>query len=347
MVFVPNDSAKIRQAYCTLAEMDADLGDLGLRPDILTRFILPASQYLQREIGQFIPTLEMRIIAGNSRAELVIPPLLSLITVKNDESLLPASVFILLPATRMWANGPYVRISLDPEVTSGAYWVPEKNAVEISGTWGLWEQVARTGATLTSNQAIDAETLEASDAGKVSPGMTLLIESEVQFVTGFGDPVAAVTALAATLDNQGETLTVASSANIFPGEIIRVDFEQMKVLDKKVGKLNVARGWAGSTKTGHSSSADIDVYKVFAVERSVNGTAAAAHVATTALRRYSVPEDINYLTRQIATLMLKKAQTGYAGRSGNSETGETFYNYEFPKDAIARVKANYYIPHTR
>jgi hypothetical protein len=175
----------------------------------------------------------------------------------------------------------------------------------------------------------------------------LLIESEMQYVNGTGSPTAEVTALSAGCDNQTETLSVASSADLHPGEIIRVDFEQMKVLDKKTGKVNVLRGWAGTTKTAHASSADVDVYKVFTVERGVNGSTAAQHAANAVIRRYTAPEDVNYLTRQIATLMMKKAQTGYAGRSGNAETGETFYNFEFPKDVIARVKRNYFIPHMR
>ena len=239
MVFDPQDSAKIRLPYCTLGEMDADQGDIGLRDDILTRFIMPASQYLLNEIGQFIPTLETRLIAGNNKADLVIPPLLSLITVKNDESLLPGNVFLLLPTTRMWANGPYIKISLDPEITTGAYWVAEKNAVEISGTWGLWEQIVKIGATVKTTQLITDETLEVSDAGKVSPGILLLTQGEVEFVTGFSDPILGVTALGANCDNQAEVLTSFENANIYPGEIIRIDFELMKVLGKRPDRLNV------------------------------------------------------------------------------------------------------------
>ena len=240
-----------------------------------------------------------------------------------------------------------VRLEARVHLVTGAIWLPYKDAVQITGVWGLYEQTVDSGATLGAAQAIDAGLLDVSDAGKISAGMVLLVQSEIQFVTGFSAPVAAVTDLTADCDNQTESLTVTDSTNIYPGEVIRIDFELMKVLDKRTGKLSVARGWAGTTKTAHSSSADIDVYKVFKVDRAVNGSVAAAHADTTPIKRYMVPEDVNYLTRQIATLMLKKSQTGYAGRSGNSESGETFYNFEFPRDAITRVKKNYAIPHMR
>lgn len=347
MAFTAIEPAKIRMPYCTLDEMAADLGDIGLRDDILSRFILPASQYLLNEIGQFIPTFEVKLLTGNGKADLVIPPLLEISSAANNGHVVASDQYVLEPTTRMWKHGPYVKISLETGLIMGVYWLPIKNSVELVGLWGLWEQLAPSGTTVKTNQAIDAETLEVPNAGLISPGMVVLIENEMQFVSGTGSPAAAVTALNAACDNQTETLSVASSANLYAGEILRIDFEQMKVLDKKTGKASVARGWAGTTKTAHSSSADVDVYKVFTVERAVNGTSAAAHAANAVIKRYKVPEDINYLTRQIATLMMKKAQTGYAGRSGNSETGETFYNFEFPRDAIARVKKNYEIPHLR
>jgi len=347
VTFTPVVSAKKRFAYCTLSEMAADLGDIGIRDDVLARFIIPATQYLLNEIGQFLPIYETRVFSGNSKADLVINPLLTLESVTNDTTPVLAGSYILEPTTRMWQYGPYVKISLDLQNATGAFWIPKKDAVQISGTWGLYEQIKTTGATIKTTQGAADATLEVSDAGKVSSGMLLLVESEMQFVTGFSDPAAAVTSLSVTCDNQTESLTVASTANIHVGEIIRIDFERMLVLDKTSTKINVARGWAGTTKTAHSSSADIDVYKVFTVDRAVNGSAAAAHAATTAIQRYIMPEDVNYLCRQIATLMMKKSQTGYAGRSGNSETGETFYNFEFPRDVIERVKRNYAIPHMR
>ena len=79
----------------------------------------------------------------------------------------------------------------------------------------------------------------------------------------------------------------------------------------------------------------------------MNGTTAATHATSTAISRYFVPDDILYLTKEIATLSANKALSGYQGRTGNGETGVVFYNDAFPKFDIDKVKSNYYIPRIR
>jgi len=83
------------------------------------------------------------------------------------------------------------------------------------------------------------------------------------------------------------------------------------------------------------------VYRTVTVERAVNGTTAAAHLLNAAISRYMVPDDILFLTKQIATLMINKARGGYAGKSGNAESGEVYYHDVFPRYEIERIKQNY------
>lgn len=68
---------------------------------------------------------------------------------------------------------------------------------------------------------------------------------------------------------------------------------------------------------------------------------AAAHT-NAAVSKYLVPDDVSWLCRQIAGLMVKKAESGFAGKSGNEATGETFYFNEFPSQ-IKEIKKNYRI----
>jgi hypothetical protein len=77
------------------------------------------------------------------------------------------------------------------------------------------------------------------------------------------------------------------------------------------------------------------------VKRGVNGTTAAAH-ASAAAYQVVAPADVNYLCRQIASLMIKKAETGFVGRSGNDELGTGFWVNEFPKNQIESVRSNYF-----
>jgi hypothetical protein len=177
--------------------------------------------------------------------------------------------------------------------------------------------------------------------------MLLKLDSEMLFVSGVGSATSAVTTLTAGLDASQEEISVADGTKIKVGEIIRIGFEKMKLLDISTNDAYVARGWDKTKKVAHDGASSVDVYRTFTVARGCNGSTAASHSDTLSIERYLLPEDLNYLARQIATLMMKKAQTGYAGRAGNSENGETFYTFEFPRDAIARVKANYYIPVVR
>jgi hypothetical protein len=81
------------------------------------------------------------------------------------------------------------------------------------------------------------------------------------------------------------------------------------------------------------------VYRTVTATRAVNGTTAAAH-STAAASRYIPPADVNWLCRQMAGLMHKKAQSGFSGKVGNAELGETFYYNEFPGQ-IKEIQKNY------
>jgi hypothetical protein len=134
---------------------------------------------------------------------------------------------------------------------------------------------------------------------------------------------------------------VDNGALLNVGEIIRLDFEQMRIKDKRTHQLHVERGWNNTGQVLHATGTDVDVYRTVAVEREVNGTTAAVHATSTAISRYIVPDEILYLTKQIATLMINKARGGYAGKSGGGETGTVFYHDVFPRFEIERVKENY------
>jgi hypothetical protein len=87
----------------------------------------------------------------------------------------------------------------------------------------------------------------------------------------------------------------------------------------------------------------VDVYRKFTVVREVNGTTAAAHDNATAISRYLVPADILFLCKEIATLMLNKAGSNYAGKSGNDQLGTVFYNDAFPRFDLERIRDHYSI----
>ena len=335
------------QAYCTIEEIQKDAENAsGLPDDFLERFILPASQFVAQQIGAFLPTIETLRFTGDGESALFVPPLLRVTAnITNGDDSLGASEYVLRASKDSsrpaWVNGPYCRIDPSADALLLGAWSTDVNDVAVPGVWGLYELVDALGVVLASEQSVPGETLTVADGSKLSPGMMVKVGSEMEFISGYGAPTSGVTTLGAALDASSEEITLTSGAAVKVGEIIRVGFEKLKVLDISGNAGYVSRGFGRTKKVSHSSGANVDAYRTFTVKRACNGSEAALHVATVPVSRYRVPDDVNYLTRQIATLMSKKSQGGYAGRSGNPESGESYFIYEFPKDAIAKVKANY------
>ena len=91
----------------------------------------------------------------------------------------------------------------------------------------------------------------------------------------------------------------------------------------------------------HTTSTNVNVYRTFTVERGVNGTTAAEQAQTTAINKYVPPWDVQYLCKQMASLMSRKEDSGYAAKTGNVEIGEVFFHDEFPADVLERINNEY------
>lgn len=332
------------QVFCTVEELMADSDDNGGDPVNLMKHIRAASQVILQEIGGFIPVTQIVRLDGNGKTRLFVPPLLAIISIVNDDDTLVSTDYLLRPNKRMWTNGPYTNIDVDPDAVNLSNWLQEKDSVVITGRWGLFEKSEDSGATIGASQSAVSLSLLVSDGSKLSPGMVILIGSEQQLVTGFGEISASATTLSEDIDLVEEEINVANGTLIFVGETIRCGFEQMKVLDINGNTLYVKRGWNGTKKVIHSTAGAVDVYRTFSVERAVNGTTAGIHTMGSYISRYLVPEDVRILCAEIATLMRKKALGGFAGRSGNSELGEVFYHDLFPRFDLERVRGHYLIP---
>ena len=335
----------IVQLFCTVADLVADKDSPGLNESRMFQAIRDASDFLQKEIGWFLPVTRTRYFSAPQESKrLFIGPLLAISAISNDATTLTEADYLLKPDDGFWANGPYPLILVDPYATSLPYWSRIRNGVIITGRWGKYEKIGLLDATVAALQTDSQTTLQVSNGGAVSPGMVLSIGSEQQAVIGWSTPTANVTALNGAISASDEILTVDNGALVNIGEVLRLQFEQMKVQDKRGHQLSVIRNWNGTGKVGHADDTSVDVYRTVIVERHVNGSIAAAHAAAAPLARYLVPDDILYLTKEIATLSANKALGGYQGRTGNQETGVVFYNDAFPQFDIEKIKSNYHIP---
>ncbi len=329
------------RVYCTLAELLDDLDEPGaLKEAAVMRYIRAASDYIDQKIGRFIPVTETRRYDGNGLLEMFIDLCLAVTSLTLDATAITSTQYLLYPRSRHWENGPYNVLIIDPDATELSCWTAERDVVIIVGRWGLYEDTEATGATVSS-QSSSETSLAASSGAAVSPGAVLLIESEQELVTATGDPSDSTANTNEAVDISEEEIDVTDGTKVYTGETIRVDYEQMLVIGIKGNTLMVRRGYNGTAKATHSTSTDVYVYRTFTVSRGVNGTTAAAH-SSKAISRYMAPYDVNWLARQMAGLMWKKARSGFAGKVGNQELGEVFYQNEFPEQ-IKQVRANYRI----
>lgn len=340
------------QVFCTISDLIADMEAPGGDVARMIQAIRDASDVLQKEIGWFIPVTVTFAMRGSGLALLRVPPILSVASIVNDSDTLSESDYHLIGSgvgIPFWADGPYIQIETDPDSSVISVWSDaELDSVSITAMRGLFNRSAALTATVanTTQQSSSQTTLKVSDGSQVAPGMALLIGTEQELATDYGDPTAAVTALNGAITASDEEITVSNSALVNVGEVIRVDFERMYVRDRNTAshKLAVWRGWNRSNRVAHLTGASVDVYRTFVVERGVNGTTAAIHANGASISRYDPPDDIRYLTRQIAILMLNKAKSGYAGKSGNESTGTTYYYDAFPRFELERIKRNYALP---
>lgn len=331
--------------YCSVAEVLSDLTGEGVRipaEGYVLDKILAASQWIERRIGSFTPFHGQRYADGLGWRDLIVEPVLSVDSVTIDGVAYPGASVVLQPLNMLWAHGPAIRLQLPADSLIGLFPRGVAN-IAISGVWGLYDDREALEATV-ANQGAAETVLTVNQASEISPGMVLLIGDEQQIVTGTGTPADSQAKLAAATDADTEELELDQADKLHPGEIIRIGFEQMLVEDVLGPRLAVRRGWRQTKRVEHASGVVVEVYRSFGVTRGANGTQAAAH-AGSPIRQQVAPDDIRWLCRQMAGLMIKKAQSHFAGRVGNAETGETFYLNEFPSGVIEKIEANYYLPY--
>jgi hypothetical protein len=328
--------------YCTLNEVIDDLELLGVKNEAKAfSFIRAASQYIDKR-GWFVPTTASRTFDGSGTVRLWIDPLLSVTSITVNGTALTASEYVLYPRTKHWENGPYTSI----ELATGGRWTTEHDSIVIAGRWGLYDATRTLPTTTVLDDDITAsDPVTVLSDGRFSPGAILLVGTEQMLIESTQSLATTGAHVDVAIDNNTGVITVNDAGLFEVGETIRIDAEVMRITDLTTAndQLVVTRGWNGSAVTAHLVNAVVYAYRLFNVKRAANGTTAAAHSQGAAVTQVIPPDDVNYLCRQIAALMLKKAQGGYAGKVGNAELGETFYTNEFPNDPLKKIMTNYRI----
>ncbi len=125
------------QVYCTLADVYSDLESLGFEDEAgALAKIRAASEWIERRLGTFIPITATKGFDGNGKIHLFLQPLLSISSISNDGTSLETTDYIFYPNDRHWEDGPYTRLTVDPDAANLSVWKNERDAIEIAGTWG-------------------------------------------------------------------------------------------------------------------------------------------------------------------------------------------------------------------
>jgi hypothetical protein len=299
--------------YCTVA----DVIGWGSKPEAeLLTFVRAASDWITGNVGDFIPVTAAKRYDGTGHLDLTVDPLLSVTSIVDDGDTLQSTDYLGYPRNKWWENGPYTRLRVDPDATTLNAWVGEEDGVVVTGTWGLYSESASTGALVKNNPLTAAGTsLVVDDGSKIRPGLVLLIATEQVLVTATGASTDSTANTAEALDASEEEIDVNDGSQVSIGEVIVIDTEQMLITDIQTNTLVVKRGWNGSTKATHANPSNVFVYRTFTVERGVNGTTAAEAVQDVAINKYVPPSDVKYLCQQMASLMSRKEDSGYAAKT--------------------------------
>ncbi len=330
------------QSYCTADEILREFGR-SVSPETLMEKVESASITLKSKIGNFIPINAIKTFEAsrlNARENRIyFSSLLEPISIKKNGEALNSDEYELLPQERLWENGPYIGIEFDSLICD--------DEIEITGFWGLYQEEKDLGIS-GSQTTTSVTTLDVTNAGVISVGMILQIEDEQETVTeGKGSlkspsPTKATSKVnGAIVDIESEQIIVVDNGSEFhPGEVLRIDSEDMYIEKIATNSLTVIRGWNGSSPANHVDDSDVYVYRSFSVVRGVNGTTAAIH-STKEIYQLTPPADVNYMCRQVAILMQMKSESGFQGRVGNAETGESGFYSEFPPKQLEEIRSHY------
>lgn len=230
---------------------------------------------------------------------------------------------VLIPGTDYFPepvnNPPYYRIEIDLSSASAfASGDTAQRSNAITGVWG-YSQAQRAAGTVASGLAASAAAVSmvCSNAALIDVGDTLLCQSEQLFVSERA--VASLTTITAALDGSKAAVTVALTAACAPGEVLKIDSEDMYVTSITGLNATVIRAWDGTVLAPHNGGATVYTYRTLTVTRGVNGTTAATHADGAALTRYVPVADVTEAVIAATIAAYMQEQSGWGRVVGGGE----------------------------
>lgn len=241
-------------------------------------------------------------------------PLLSLTTLVSGGTTIPASGYYLEPDQY---GPPYNRIEINQGSSyafAGGASGPQRS-ISVTGLFGEMND-ERSGGTLIA-AITSSQTTMVSSRG-IGVGAVLRIDNERVLVTDRGYVASGQTGTLTNLQN-AQTLAVADGTQFTVGEVLLIDAERVRVVDIAGNNLIVKRAWDGTTLAAHTA-ASIFWPRTLTITRGALGTAAASHLISAPVYRWSVPPAIEALNVAYALVQLQNESSTYAPRVGSGST---------------------------
>ncbi len=247
--------------------------------------------------------------------------LISATTITSGGVTLSGSQYYLEPQND---GPPYDRVEIN-RGSSGAFNSGSTNqrAISITGTFGYSNDWSVVGTAVEAMDGSETD-MDVSSAASVAVGIGSLVkvDSEVMQVTGRTYLTTGQTNTSA--NSVSDTIQIVSNGAAFSiGEVILVGSEKMLIVDISGNNLSVKRAWDGSALAAHSGST-IYAPRTLTVTRGVLGSTVATHLTSANVSVWQVPGLLRTLVVAEAVNTMLQEGAGYARTGGTGDNANEY-----------------------
>lgn len=217
-----------------------------------------------------------------------------------------------------------INISTSSALSAGSTF---QRSIAITGLWGYTDDTTTVGNTAAAIDTTQTTiSVDAATSSEVGVGSIIKIDDERFIVTERAqlDTGQTLGGTGLTSTKNDVTVTVSNGALFAAEEIIKIDAENMLVVDVTGNNLTVVRAYDGSILAAHTAGAAIYAPRTLKVKRGALGTTAAAHNSGSSVLRWDAPAGIEQLNTTEAIHEVMQEQTGwFRTMSASSNFGGT------------------------
>lgn len=250
---------------------------------------------------------------------------------------------VFLEPVNRWRGWCYTHIELDRStVAAWGIGPTPQHAIWPVGTWGFTADADQAAVLAADIDASDT-TVTISDGSRCGAGDVLIIgygrgtapfpaypgtagaiqpylgERIIVQDKGPADAGLTLSGAGCTTATNSDTALTVTGGSLNAGEVVLVDQELMLVERVVAGVATVARGWAGSILSTHTTGADAYPDRQLTVMRGELGTTAAAATTATSVHRHRVPPLVRDLAIAITVDQVLQEPSGYSRTVGAGE----------------------------